>query len=138
MDEMIFRELLTENQWKTVDKDKIAGFFESEIGKRMLLSQNVKREVPFVVRLKASDIYKVKSEEYIMLQGAIDCYFEEDGKIILVDYKTDYVTDENINIVVEKYKNQLMYYSFALEKITGKSVKEKYLYLFYDGRIVKI
>ncbi len=138
MDEMIFRELITENQAKAVDKDKIATFFESEIGKRMLLSQNVKREVPFVIRLKASDIYKVRSEEYIMLQGAIDCYFEEGDDLILVDYKTDYVTDENINIVVEKYRNQLVYYSIALEKIIGKSVKEKYLYLFYDGRIVRI
>lgn len=138
MDEMIFRELITENQGKSVDISKIEGFFKSDIGKRMLESQNVKKEIPFIVRLKASDIYNVKTEEYIMLQGAIDCYFEEGDDIILVDYKTDYVTDENVNMVIEKYRNQLMYYSFALEKITGKSVKEKYLYLFYDGRIVKI
>lgn len=138
IDKMIFKEFITDNQGKIVDTSKIARFFESELGKRMIVSKNIKREVPFVVRLKASEIYKIKTEEYIMLQGAIDCYFEEDDSIILVDYKTDYVTDENVNSVVEKYRDQLKYYSFALEKITGKSVKEKYLYLFYDGRIVKM
>ncbi len=138
MDKMIFKEFITENQAKAVDISKIARFFESKIGKRMLSSKNIKREIPFVVRLKANDIYKGTSEEYIMLQGAIDCYFEEEDGIILVDYKTDYVTYENVDTVVEKYREQLKYYSFALEKITGKSVKEKYLYLFYDGRIVKM
>ncbi|WP_026884365.1 helicase-exonuclease AddAB subunit AddA [Clostridium akagii] len=138
MDKMIFRELITENQGNAVDINKIIRFFESELGKRMLSSKTVKREVPFVVRLKASDVYKVTNEEYIMLQGAIDCYFEEEDYIVLVDYKTDYVTDENVDIVIEKYTDQLKYYSSALEKITGKIVKEKFLYLFYDGRIVKI
>ncbi|SMC21303.1 DNA helicase/exodeoxyribonuclease V, subunit A [Clostridium acidisoli DSM 12555] len=138
MDKMIFRELITENQGKAVDIKKIARFFKTELGERMLSSNNVKREVPFVIRLKASEIYNLNSEEDVMVQGAIDCYFEENDGVILVDYKTDYVTEKNIEDIVKKYSIQLKYYSEALEKITGKKVLEKYLYLFYDGSIIEI
>jgi ATP-dependent helicase/nuclease subunit A len=138
IDKMIFRELITENQGKVVDIGKINRFLTSNLGKRIVSSNNVKREVPFVIRLKASEIYNIDSEEYVMVQGAIDCYFEQDDGIILVDYKTDYVTDNNIDDIVQKYRNQLKYYSMALEKITGKRVVEKYLYLFYDGSIIKV
>lgn len=140
---MIFKELITEKQAEAIDINKIERFFQSDLGKRMLSAEHIKRENPFVMRLKASEVYKELPEksyedESIMLQGAIDCYFEEGDGLVLVDYKTDYVTNENVEIVVSKYKNQLKYYSQALTEITGKEVKEQYLYLFYDGRIVKI
>jgi len=31
---------------------------------------------------------------------------------------------------------QILYYARALEMLTGKKVKEKYIYLFWDGRIL--
>ncbi|MDF2504200.1 helicase-exonuclease AddAB subunit AddA [Clostridium sp.] len=140
---MIFKELITKKQADAVDVEKIERFFQSDLGERMLSAENIRREVPFVIRLSASDVYReIAMENYedetIMLQGAIDCYFEDGDGLVLVDYKTDYVTDKNVDEVVSKYRNQLKYYSKALTKITGKEVKEQYLYLFYDGRIVKM
>ncbi|MDD3225096.1 MAG: helicase-exonuclease AddAB subunit AddA [Clostridium sp.] len=137
MDKMIFREIITENQAKAIDINKITTFFNSDLGKRMLNSNSIKREMPFIVRIRASDVYKDADDEYIMLQGAIDCYFEENDEIVLVDYKTDYVSENNIEEISRKYEKQLKYYSMALNKITGKKVKEKYLYLFYNGEIVR-
>ena len=58
----------------------------------------------------------------------IDCFFEEDGELVLVDYKTDRYTD--ISQIHEKYDRQLELYKYALEKITKKKVKEKIIYLF--------
>ena len=65
--------------------------------------------------------------------------FEEEDGIVLLDYKTDYVDDNNINEVIQRYKLQIKYYKDALEKITGKNVKESYLYLFGidEERIVR-
>ena len=45
-----------------------------------------------------------------MLRGIIDAYFEENGEIVLVDYKTDFVNEENKVDVVNKYKKQLELY----------------------------
>ena len=70
-----------------------------------------------------------------MLQGIADCMFEEDGEIVLVDYKTDRVNSENI--LVSRYDLQIKLYSAALSKIFGKRVREAYLYSFSLGKAVK-
>ncbi len=79
------------------------------------------------------EIYK---DEKLIIQGVIDCCFEEDDGLVLLDYKTDYVTD--IEEIKNKYKMQIQYYEKALNKITGKTVKEKYLYLFSIDNYVKM
>ncbi|MBT2157801.1 hypothetical protein KK420_13605 [Clostridioides difficile] len=50
-----------------------------------------------------------------MLRGIVDAYFEEDNQIVLVDYKTDFVNEENINQIIEKYKNSWIYMQILLK-----------------------
>ncbi len=105
----------------------------------MLKSPFVKKEQAIYAQIKMKDVYKdLIEEEYIemydseslMLRGIIDAYFEEDNKIVIVDYKTDYVTEETKDEVVNRYRVQLDLYGDAIEKLTGKKVKEKCVYLF--------
>lgn len=138
---MIEKEFITEEEGRAVDINKIIEFFKSFIGKRMLKAEKVYREVPFHMDIKSTEIYKelprdLYEGEKIMLQGIIDCYFEENGNIILLDYKTDYV--ENVEDIKERYKVQIEYYAKALQSVTGRRVSEKYLYLFYNNSIVTI
>ncbi|MDP4145549.1 MAG: helicase-exonuclease AddAB subunit AddA [Bacillota bacterium] len=140
---MVNNEILTKIQAESVNTDKLLRFFKSNIGERMLKSKCIMREVPFQIRLSSREIYKnihdpKYNNEFIVVQGAIDCYFEEDDEVILVDYKTDYIDDNNIDEITNKYKTQLKYYSDALEKITGKKVREKFLYFFSSGNGVLI
>ena len=65
------------------------------------------------------------------MQGVIDCYFEEADGIVLLDYKTDYVAPGSVDKIRERYQVQISYYARALEKLTGKRVKEKMIYLFW-------
>ena len=74
----------------------------------------------------------------VLIQGIIDAFFYEDEAIILVDYKTDYVPEEQAEILVEKYKIQLDYYAQALERMTQKKVKEKILYSFWLQKGIRI
>ena len=71
-------------------------------------TDKVYREEPFVISVNANEINPALPEnEAICVQGIIDCYFEYDGKIILVDYKTDvYETPSEVAI---KYSKQLYY-----------------------------
>jgi ATP-dependent helicase/nuclease subunit A len=55
-----------------------------------------------------------------------------------VDYKTDYVEEGNEEEIIDRYRTQLTYYKEALEKVTGKKVKESYLYLFYIDKLVEM
>ena len=77
-------------------------------------------------------------EESLMLRGIIDLYFEEDDEIVIVDYKTDYIDEDNKQEVIDRYRKQLDLYAEALNKLTGKKVKEKYLYLFNIDEEVKL
>lgn len=67
-----------------------------------------------------------KSDELQLLQGIIDAYFEEDGELVLVDYKTDRVRD--LSELTERYSIQLKLYKRALEQLTGMRVKECIIY----------
>ena len=62
----------------------------------------------------------------------MDCAFIEDGKFVIVDYKTDKV--EDINVLYEKYVSQLKIYKYALEETTSIDVKEIGIYSFYLSR----
>ncbi|WP_099466522.1 helicase-exonuclease AddAB subunit AddA [Konateibacter massiliensis] len=115
-------------------------FFKSNIGQRVKIASEqgtLKREKPFVMGIKAKRIKtSLQSDEMVLIQGIIDAFFEEDGKIILVDYKTDYVKSEQE--LISRYKVQLEYYAEALEKITGQEVKERIIYSVMLGKEILV
>ncbi|MGL5085500.1 MAG: helicase-exonuclease AddAB subunit AddA, partial [Clostridium sp.] len=146
LEEMRANDLLTEEEIKIVRPIKIQLFFKSSLGKRMLVAYNnnymVQRELPFFTEVCSTDVDKslpkeIYENEMVRLQGIIDCFFEEEDGIVLLDYKTDYVEEGNEEELRERYKMQIQYYKDAIEKITGKNVKQSYLYLFYlDKEII--
>ncbi|HHW31952.1 MAG TPA: helicase-exonuclease AddAB subunit AddA [Clostridiaceae bacterium] len=151
---MVSKEFITQQQADTVDVDKILRFFKSPLGKRVRSAEVIKREVPFNIEISAASIVsalkdsyslseisdnerKILKSETILLQGIIDCFFEEEEEIVLLDYKTDYVDDGNMEEIKKKYKEQIQFYQEALERITGKKVKEKYLYIFSKNAAIE-
>lgn len=146
LQELFDNEFLIEEELKSINPNKILNFFKSNLGRRMLNSynkgENIYREVPFYTEISSLEIDDTLSKEYIdekvRLQGIIDCFFEEDGHIILLDYKTDYVKFGNEIELKEKYKKQLEYYSNAIFKIIGKKVSKEYLYSFYLDKEIEI
>jgi ATP-dependent helicase/nuclease subunit A len=146
---MIAKEFITEEQAEAVKAYRILRFFNSELGHRMLKAYNttgkVNRELAFYIDIPSTFVRKDLPEEkyrdeMVRLQGVIDCYFEEeDGNIVLLDYKTDYVGEEiTSEDIKQRYEVQIKYYSDTLEKITEKRINEKYLYLFYNGDILEM
>ena len=114
-----------------IDSREIWRFLDSGLGKRMRLARErgqLHRERQFVIGIPAREMGAADSDEPVIVQGIIDAYFEEDGELILVDYKTDRVArPEELS---EHYGLQLDYYARALTQMTGKHVKEKIIYSF--------
>ena len=74
-----------------------------------------------------------------IVQGIIDCYFEEEDGLVLLDYKNSAVGDETgEDIIVKRYRKQIALYKEAIEEAEGKSVKEAYLYLFELQKFVEV
>ena len=129
------------SQWReSVSVSKIVRFLESDLAKRMAQSASkglLRREQPFVLGLRASRLGgEFPDSEQVLIQGIIDVFFEEEGKIVVADYKTDAVkTSEEL---VKRYQVQLDYYSEALMRLTGKEVTEKIIYSFALGREIML
>ncbi len=126
---------LTAEEASSVNPSYISDFYSSEIGKRILKSDRVFKEASFEIEVPLNQIADINSNEKIILQGIIDCYFYEDDGVVLVDYKSDY--SKNIDEIKEKYRQQIHLYKLAIEKITKKTVKNQFLYLFSSKNMIE-
>ena len=139
--EMVDKQLLKPEEADAVEIDKVLNFYRSAIGQRALASVSLKRETPFNLICKANKVLSGiadDSEEEMMVQGIIDLYFIEDDELVLVDYKTDYITAENRQSKIDSYRVQIHLYKQALERILQKRVKESYLYFLSSNEAVLI
>lgn len=139
--DLIQRELLTEEQKEAVDPETIVDFFDSEIGQRIQRAKSIRREVPFTMSLPAKEAYSdwTAGDEEVLIQGVIDCIFEDEQGLVLLDYKTDTITGRFANgyegakgILADRYQMQLQLYTRAVEGIMNKKVTGRYLF-FFDG-----
>lgn len=144
--ELFDNEFLLKEELDSINPYKILNFFKSNLGKKLLEvnkeNGKIYREIPFYTEISSLEVDGTLGEKYkdekVRLQGIIDCFFEYDKQLILLDYKTDYVGLENEEDFKEKYVKQLEYYSDAIFKMTGREVKEKYLYSFYLDRQIRV
>lgn len=132
LEKLVLAKHLTETEFERIrgfGERAIFGFFNSSLGKRMLASSRVEHEFPFSMLFEAHRIYDtIGNEENVFLQGIIDTAFIENGKWILLDYKTDRV--QTAEELVKRYHIQLELYKEALERLTGLEVAETYIYSF--------
>lgn len=140
LDELKEQKLITESERKSVWNKDILAFLRSETGQRMKAAWergSLKREQQFVMGIPAA----LANEEYqggetVLVQGIMDACFEEDGQMCLVDYKTDNV--DSLEELKKRYRPQLLYYGYALERISGKKIKNRIIYSVKFGESIDI
>ena len=127
--EMVTSGKISEENARMVRPGEIWKFVQTKTGKRMTRAQSKRqchREQQFVMGVPAREMHMGDSDELVLIQGIIDVWLEEEDGMVLIDYKTDHVSDGEI--LVKRYKVQLDYYQRALEQMTGKRVKERIIY----------
>ncbi len=123
---------LQDDEIGNIDPAKIAQFFNSPLGERMLKSRKIEREYPIFAEVSAESIYVPDRTDNVIVQGRADMFFYEEDGIVLVDYKSD--SRENLKNEFEAYRKQLSIYKTILPIITGVKVKGIYIYSFSEGR----
>ena len=69
----------------------------------------------------------------------VDCWLEEEDGLVVIDYKTDRLRSRaEARKRAALYRGQLKAYASALERITGKPVKECVLYFLAVGEAVSL
>lgn len=127
LDRMVEKEILFTEEADVTDPEKIAAFFRSDLGARAAAAKNIHKESPF-------NMIHIKDGSEVMVQGIIDCWFEDEKGMVLLDYKTNYSSSG----IEKKYKGQMEIYAEALEKITGRMPEDVFIYLFTEDLTVKM
>ena len=137
-DSLVYKKLMNEEEAKTINLGKVEKFLNSNLANKIKNASCIEKEKAFCMKINAKELYEEATDEEILVQGIIDLYaVDSDEKVILVDYKTDFVeTDEKE--LVEKYKKQLDIYKKAIEQGLNKSVKEVYIYSLYLNKEISI
>lgn len=140
IEELKDKEIITEIEVQNIDKEKLLEYTNSQLWTELKQAKEIHKEHPFYINIKASRIYNQinkEDDEEILVQGVIDLFFiDKDDKLILVDYKTDYVQNENE--LVEEYKGQLDLYKEALEQSLDKKVDRMCIYSVYLNKLIEI
>lgn len=134
--------ILTSQEIQAVDISRILLFGKSTLAKRMADAKKTGRlwrEQQFVLEVPAAEVYPdYQGEAYVLIQGIIDVYFQEEDRLIVADYKSDRIRPGRERELAERYQVQLNYYQRALEQLTGKKVKEKLIYSLETGKEIRV
>ena len=135
---LVARQFITPQQGEAVDGERVLAFFQSPLGQRLVASRLMEREFKFSMLVPAADYYPdAEAGEEVLLQGVVDCWFEEaDGTVTVVDFKTDRVTEHTVEARAREYRPQLEAYSRALSQALGLPVGRCVLWFFALGRDV--
>ena len=135
-----------------INRKHLRKFFVSDFFKSLKNASKIYREQRFNLLLPASeftgnkDTAKALDGETLLVQGVIDLFFVDgDGTLVLCDYKTDFLTDEELENVelartklTERHAVQLRYYAKAIETMVGRAPDKVCIYSLPLGRELDI
>ena len=138
IEDLVSRGFLKPDQGKLVDCEGIAVFFATDIGKRLRQGTDHIREFKFSILDDGSHYGEGLENERVLLQGVVDCAILEEDGITVLDFKTDFVTEDTVDGRAEYYRPQVLAYAESLSRIYERPVKANYLYFFRLNRFVKV
>ena len=139
IEDLVSRRLLSAELAKAVDTDAIKRFLASPLADELRNADLIEREYQFSVLADASNYYGEQCfGDQVMLQGVVDLFAETKDGLIVVDFKTDFITEETVEDKAQYYRAQVEAYSTALEQILEKKVIRRILYFFRTGQAIEV
>ena len=130
--------LLSQEQATLLDANGIFQLFETELGQKLRSDVELIREFKFSILEDGSHYSSGLEGEQVLLQGVVDCAILEEDGITVIDFKTDFVTEETLPKILNRYQPQVQTYVQALKRIYRKPVKSALLYFFGLNRFVAV
>jgi len=140
------KNILTPEQAGNIDLAAIRSFFAGPLGKEIIGHRDrVQREWPFTLAIPLwqlhdiiNNIDEIDREETILVRGIIDCLFETEKGMVIIDYKTDAVSASEVNSRADAYRIQMRFYKKAVEEILERDVTGVYLYFLAPAMAVRL
>lgn len=134
---LVEKEIITSKEAENINLTSILKFTQSTIWQEMKQAKEIQKEKPFYITIPAREIYQEDVPEEILVQGIIDLYYiNKKDELVLVDYKTDFVSSE-IELI-NKYRKQLELYQKAIEEALQKKVSRILIYSTFLGKELEV
>lgn len=146
IDQLVDEQLIAPAVAPRINQAGVAAFFQTAVGQQVLAQpDNYHREAPFAMVMNGAELFKEikpQDDEQVLIHGIIDGYLLTDNGIILVDYKTDHLANDDPAIasqqIVDRYRGQLNLYKQALTLMKPVPVVEMGLYLVESGQFIVV
>jgi ATP-dependent helicase/nuclease subunit A len=140
VERLVCEEKLTREQADAVNCEMLERFLKDPLAEELRNARRVWREFPFTRLVDAREADPEAPEgEQVLLQGVIDCFFETEEGLTVIDFKTDRILSEtDLLEKAETYRIQLETYSKSLEKIFEKPVNRQILYFLGVSAAVEL
>lgn len=137
---MTEKRLITQKEARIIDRNRILPFFNSQMGQRIATAQMCDREKNFSYLISAKEVYgNVDCDDKILIQGVVDCFFcDDNGKYVIIDYKTDAVAPNEEEILVLRHRKQIELYKRAIEDIGSVKIDECYIFSFVLSKFIPV
>lgn len=134
---LLTKEFLTEKELLMVTEEPVANFVAQPLFKDMITADRLEKEKRFFFTLPADAVFEnCAQKDPILLQGVLDCCYEKNGQMVIVDYKTDRLSSPAQ--FAERYALQLQLYRHGLYELTGKKADKLYIYSFHLNEVIEI
>lgn len=134
---LVDHHLLSPEESKVLNRRKIRAFLDSDLFARMRQAAAIHREFAFFQELDVTVLDPTLSPgPKILVQGIADMILEESDRLVLVDYKTDWV--ETPGELLARYSGQIALYRRALAAYFQKPVAEAYLYSLHLEQAIPV
>jgi ATP-dependent helicase/nuclease subunit A len=143
---LVAKGILSEREAAAIEIPWLAAFFDRSLGCRLRKAKRVRREMPFSLLIAAGELSDAdrldlnfeERGESILIQGIIDCLFWEGESVVLLDYKTDNVSESDLPAAAASYGVQIALYRRAIRNIFQVEVAESYLVFLKPGADVLV
>ena len=116
----------------------ILRFFETDVGRRLCSGAECVREFKFSLLDDADRYVEDVQNEFVLLQGVVDCALIEEDGITVIDFKTDRIDRDRLSKSIDGYRSQIKTYAYAMQKIFNRPVIKTLLYYFRLGELVSV
>ncbi len=154
VDSLVEKNIFTLREAQAVLCDQIASFFRTETGRRACNAHWLRREWPFTLKKDRAELEAMAADSEIaekmrrelprqlLIQGIIDCCFEDERGIVIVDYKTDFIDfsrrRESYEEIRNRYRRQVALYRDAVSAALDVHDIETKLFLMRSGEMIDV
>lgn len=143
IERLVNSRFLRPEEGEAVDTEKVTAYTRSEIFSEICAASQVWRELRFNIEIPAGEAapgafpegITDDTGETVVLQGMADIVFTRGDGVVILDYKTDHASGEELR---HRYSEQLSLYARAVTQVLGQAVKAKYIYGFQSRELIEL